>query len=404
MIQTTQRPSEWSPADPYPFYHRIRRQSPVFSLVMGGNPVVLLSRYDDVVALLQDSRFSAQRVKRSKTRRPEDLLKLHPLTRIHLGFMVWRDPPDHTRLRGLVSKAFTPRIVEQLRPHCVALARQMVEELAAVERPDLIHHLAGPYPVHVIAEMLGVAAEDRPQLARWSTDLAQIVEPTQRWITFNKVRESAMHLRAYFEELVAERRRRPRRDDLLSRLISAEARGEVLHQEEVIGTLFFLLAAGHETTRNLIGNGMLALLDHPEQAQRLRRERRLVPSGVDELLRYDCPVQFSVRKPLEDVELRGVSIPRGREIYTLFGAANRDPAQFPDPDRLDVGRRPNRHLAFSSGIHHCLGSSLGRMEGEIVIDTLLQTHRKLGLGIERGDLEWAPGLVLRGLRSLPIAL
>lgn len=404
MTQTAERPHDWKASDPYPFYHRIRRQSPVCNVAMGFDTVVLVSGYDEVVALLQDPRFSAQRIKRSKTRKPEDLLKLHPLTRIHLGFMVWRDPPDHTRLRNLVSKAFTPRIVEQLRPHCISLAREMVEELANVDRPDLIRDLAGPYPVHIIAEMLGVPAEDRDDLARWSTDLAQIVEPTQRWQSFNGVREGAMHLRGYFEALVAERRRHPRSDDLLSRLISAEARGDVLHEEEVIGTLFFLLAAGHETTRNLIGNGMLALLEHPEQAERMRRNRGLVPSGVDELLRYDCPVQFSVRKPIEDTELRGVFVPKGREIYTLFGAANRDPEQFAEPDRLDVGRRPNRHLAFSSGIHHCLGASLGRMEGEIVLDTLLQKHRKLGLAVERSELEWAPGLVLRGLRSLPVVL
>ena len=286
--------------------------------------------------------------------------------------MLLQDPPDHTRLRTLVSKAFTPRAIESLRGRI----EQMVDALldVAVDRGemDLIADLAYPLPASVICEMLGVPLQDRDRLREWSADIARsldavIVSDPE---VIARANAAGVALREYFERLVAERRRAPRAD-ILSGLIAAEEAGDRLSTDELFATVILLFLAGHETTANLIGNGMLALLRHPAELARLRDDPALIESAVEELLRYDSPVQRVSRITTADVVIGDRTIPAGSLAMALLAAANRDPAYFPDPDRLDVARRDNRHLAFGSGIHFCLGAPLARLEGRIVFAALL---------------------------------
>jgi len=379
-------------ADPYPTYHRLRAEDPVHRSPLG---FWVLSRYEDVAASLRDPRFAKEAIAEfvaARFGRPVERTSMLDL-----------DPPDHTRLRGLVSKAFTPRVVEVLRPHIQSIVDDLLHRADGAHAMDLIEDFAYPLPVIVICEMLGVPVSDRERFKQWGLDVARgldalLLPPDSQVIV--RSRESRQALTAYFRELIAERRRAPRAD-LLSGLIAAEEAGDRLSEEDLLATSILLLLAGHETTVNLIGNGTLALLRHPQQLQRLREDPGLIGSAVEELLRYDGPVQRTARIPSADVVVGGRTIPAGDMVMPFIGAADRDPAQFPDPDRLDLGRTPNRHIAFGLGIHFCLGAPLARVEGQIAINALVQRFPKLALATD--SPEFRQSLTLRGLSTLPVA-
>jgi cytochrome P450 len=380
-------------ADPYPTYHRLRAEDPVHHSPLG---FWVLTRYEDVASTLRDPRLVKEPIAAFVAARFG--VAVPP----GMGLsMLDRDPPDHTRLRGLVSRAFTPRVVEGLRPRIQAIVDGLLDRAQPTGSMDLIEEFAYPLPVGVICEMLGVPVEDHERFKGWSLDLARgldaIMLPADSEVGRRSV--TARHgLSDYFRELIAQRRTAPR-DDLLSALIAAEEAGDRLSEQELLATCILLLVAGHETTVNLIGNGSLALLRHPDQLRRLREDPGLIGSAVEELLRYDGPVQRTARIPSENVTIGGRTIAKGEMVMPFIGAADRDPAQFPDPDRLDLGRADNRHLAFGWGIHFCLGAPLARLEGQIALNTLVHRWPRLALATTDPP-EYRQSLTLRGLKTL----
>jgi cytochrome P450 len=381
-------------ADPYPFYRRLREQDPVHQTPMG---FWVLTRYDDCVAALRDPRFGREEFQQM-------------LAAVYGGAdsdrlprsMLFRDPPDHTRLRGLVSKAFTPRTIEAMRDHIQEIVDRLLGRALAEGGMDVIEDLAYPLPVTVICEMLGVPVADHASIRGWSADIARSLDaiglPSDASIG-ERGRVARHALADYFRALVPVRRARPQAD-LLSGLLAAEEQGDKLTEPEVIAMCLLLFIAGHETTVNLIGNGALALLRHPDQLARVQAEPTLVPNAVEELLRYDSPVQRTARITTADVEIDGRPIAKGAMVITALGAANRDPAQFADPDRLDVTRRDVRHISFGYGIHFCLGAPLARVEGQIALGTLLRRAPRLALA--EPSPEWRESSVLRGLKRLRV--
>jgi cytochrome P450 len=327
--------------------------------------------------------------------------QLHPLVRVYLGIMLFRDAPDHTRLRNLVNKAFTPRTVRRLRPRVESLVEELLAPGARDGGLDLVADLAVPLPIIVIAELLGVPAEDRARLKTWSDHAAMLLDGTLREEHLAVALPSFLELVEYLRRAV-ERRRAAPRDDLISALVSAQEAGDALDDDEVLGTCALVLGAGHETTTNLIGNGMLALLRDPAALARLSREPELVPSAVEELLRYDSPVQVTSRIPLEDVSIGGRRIPAGVEVDTLLGSANRDERHFPSPDALVLDRADNRHLSFGHGSHFCLGAPLARLEAQLAVGALVRRFPGMKLALE--DPPRRPGFVLRGRTRLPVHL
>jgi cytochrome P450 len=381
-------------ADPYPTYHRLRDEDPVHHSPMD---FWVLTRYEDVAAVLRDPRFIKEPIVSMVAAR----FGVSVPPGVGLS-MLDRDPPDHTRLRSLVSKAFTPRVVEALRPRIQKMVDELITRAEAVGTMDLIEEFAYPIPVNVICEMLGVPVEDHERFKGWSLDIARGLDSV--WLPpeseIPKRSGAARHaIGDYMRGLIAERRASPR-GDLLSALIAAEEAGDKLSEDELIATCILLLIAGHETTVNLIGNGTLALLRHPEELRRLREAPGLITSAVEELLRYDGPVQRTARITSTAVTIGGRTIPQGEMVMPFIGAADRDPSQFPDPDRLDLGRADNRHIAFGWGIHFCLGAPLARVEGQIAIDTLVRRLPRLAL--VNDEPEHRQSLTLRGLKALPV--
>jgi cytochrome P450 len=311
------------------------------------------------------------------------------------------DPPDHTRLRNLVTRAFTPRRIERLRGRIQTMTDDLLDAAEARGDFDFIRDLAYPLPVMVIAELLGAPTGDRERFKRWSDDIAVILDPITTDVPMTQVDASYGEAAAYLRRLFAARREEPR-DDLISALVAAEADGDRLSEIELVAICMLLLGAGHETTTNLLGNGVLALLRHPEQRERLQAEPGLVEDAVEELLRYDSPVQITDRVATEDLELHGHRIRSGQVVGLILGAANRDPDQFSDPDCLDLGRTDNRHLAFGHGIHFCLGAALARLEAQIVLRTFLDRFPRFTGDPNQTD--YKRSMVLRGLQSFPLRL
>jgi cytochrome P450 len=381
-------------ADPYPFYRRLREEDPVHRSPLG---FWVLTRYDDCVTVLRDPRFGREEFQQmlSAVYGGEESDRL-PRS------MLFRDPPDHTRLRALVSKAFTPRVVEQMREHIQGIVDRLLDRALGRGGMDVIEDLAYPLPVTVICEMLGVPVGDHASIRGWSADIARSLDaiglPSDQAIV-DRGRAARRALGDYFRALVPGRRARPQAD-LLSGLLAAEEQGDRLSEPEVISMCLLLFIAGHETTVNLIGNGLLALLRHPEQLAKVQADPGLVPNAVEELLRYDSPVQRTARMTTCDLDLAGHRLERGTMVVAALGAANRDPAQFPDPDRLDVTRRDVRHISFGYGIHFCLGAPLARLEGQLALGTLLR--RAPGLALAEPEPEWRESSVLRGLRRLRV--
>jgi cytochrome P450 len=382
-------------ADPYPFYRRLREQDPVHQTPMG---FWVLTRYDDCVAVLRDQRYGREEFQQMLSAVYGDETEKPALPRS----MLFRDPPDHTRLRALVSKAFTPRTIEVMRGHIQEIVDRLLGRALAQGGMDVIEDLAYPLPVTVICEMLGVPVDDHASIRGWSSDIARSLDaiglPSDQSIV-DRGRVARRALADYFRGLVPVRRARPRAD-LLSGLLAAEEQGDKLTEPEVIAMCLLLFIAGHETTVNLIGNGLLALLRHPDQLARVQTDPGLVPNAIEELLRYDSPVQRTARMTTTEVELAGHRLGKGTMVVTALGAANRDPAQFAEPDRLDVTRRDVRHISFGYGIHFCLGAPLARVEGQIALGTLLR--RAPGLALAESSPEWRESSVLRGLKRLRV--
>jgi cytochrome P450 len=383
-------------ADPYPMYHRLRAEDPVHRSPLG---FWVLTRYADVMAMLRDPRLIKEPIAAFVAAR---FGMAAPPPGLGLS-MLDRDPPDHTRLRGLVSKAFTPRALEGLRSHIQKIVDDLLADAAGKGEMDLIEEFAYPLPVRVICEMLGVPVKDHERFKQWGLDIARgldaIMLPPDSEVGQRSV-SGRRALAGYFRELIAGRRAAPR-DDMLTALIAAEEAGDKLNEEELLATCILLLVAGHETTVNLIGNGTLALLRHPDELRKLRENPGLIGTAVEELLRFDGPVQRTARIPSEDITIGGQTIGKGEMVMPFLGAADRDPAQFPDPDRLDITRADNRHIAFGMGIHFCLGAPLARMEGQIAINTLLARLPKLALATDRP--QFRQSLTLRGLETLPVS-
>ena len=380
-------------ADPYPFYARLRAEDPVHHSPLG---LWVLSRYADALLVLRDPRFGRAGYDQIIEARFGD----GPLTGSFRRWMLFADPPDHTRLRGLVSKAITPSALAALRPRIEGLVDGLLTPLLEGGRLDVIADLAQPLPVLVIGELLGARATEVAQFWRWSDALALALEIATATPEIGAAAdEAARGLSEYFGEVIAQRRGRPT-DDLVSALIAAEERGDQLDHEELIATCVLLFFAGHETTVNLIGNGLLALLQHPDQIRRLRADPELMPTAVEELLRYDSSVQRTARTANEDLELGGKLIRRGDHVVALLGSANRDPDRFSAPDRLDVGRRDNPHLSFGGGMHYCLGAPLARLEASIALTALLT--RLPDFALAEPTPRWRPRSNMRGLETLPV--
>ena len=381
-------------SDPYPLFHRLRTEDPVHW--EADLEFWALTRYADALyALREDSLLSSA---------IHDSPRPGGVGLSSARWFVFLDPPRHTRLRALVHSAFTPQVVEGLRARIQAIVDELLDRAAEAGRLDLIADLGFPLPAIVIAELLGVPAEDRAQFRAWSADLAaagglvrMAADGAER---LSRARAGGAALNAYFRDIIRERRSAPR-DDLVSRLTGVQSAEGTLSEEELVDTCALLLFAGHETTTNLIGNGMLALLRHPDELSRLRADPSLIGSAVEELLRYDSPVQMRVRVARETVEIGGRRIAKGQRVLILVGAANRDPARFPDPDRLDIARPDNRHLAFGHGIHFCTGAPLARLEGAIAIRRLLRRFPRLELTTDQ--LAWRETLTLRALNALPVS-
>jgi cytochrome P450 len=394
-------------ADPYPVYAGMRQAGPVhfrlFEQTDGRKvPVWILTRWQDCKDVLRDPRFSARKNFLEIVAGPAaQVEELQPLVRTYQGMMLFLDPPDHTRLRNLVNKGFTPRRVQHLRPRIEAIVAELMDVAADRGSMDLLADLAVPLPIIVIAELLGVPVEDRDRLKIWSDHAAMLLDGTLRDDHLAVALPNFLELVNYLKSVIETRRKAPQ-DDLISALLAAQDADDSLDDYEVLGTCALILAAGHETTTNLIGNGMVALLRDRAAFERLRREPELLPSAVEELLRYDSPVQVTSRIPLEDVEIHGVRIPKGDEVNTLIGSANRDAAQFPDPDRLVLDRPDNRHLSFGHGAHFCLGAPLARLEAQIAVGELVRRFPAMRLATETPPRR--AGFVLRGWQSLPVTL
>jgi cytochrome P450 len=390
-------------ADPFSFYESLRRDDPVCSIVLpNGTSAWLISRYDDVVSALKDPRLVKNRrnVPGAKKAGLAWTPKMfEPLTRNMLD----SDPPDHTRLRMLVHKAFTPRVIESLHDRIVVVANQLLDDITSNQNQsvDLIERYALPIPTTIIAELIGVPVGDRHQFHRWSSAIVSITLST--WSTVRAIPALRAFLR-YIRFQVEARRSKPQ-GDFLSALVAVEESGERLSTDELVAMVFLLLIAGHETTVNLIGNGVLTLLQNPDQMARLRRSPSRIETAVEELLRYAGPLDMATERfAREAITFGDITIPQDAVVYAVLASANRDERQFMDPDTLDLTRQPNRHVAFGHGIHFCLGAPLARLEGQIAIRTLLERTDDCRLAIPEEAIRWRKGLVLRGVTALPVTL
>ncbi len=402
-VQTVQGAPLFNPlspefiANPYPYYHRLRAVDPMHLTPFG---FYAASRHADVATILRDKRFGKDFVGRM-TRRFGPQVMDEPIYRSMSHWMLQQDPPDHGRLRGLVVRAFTARRVEDMRPRIQAIVDEIIDRVAPRGHMDLIADFAFRLPVIVICDMLGIPEDHREIFFGSSRAGGRLLDPAP--LTRAEIDEQNRYNLAsaeYFRSLFELRRREPG-DDLTTQLVQAEEEGNKLSNEELTANIILLFGAGHETTVNLIGNGLLALYRNPDQLRRLIDDPSLTPNAVDELLRYDSSVQVTGRTTLEDVDdIGGIAMPKGQSVICLLGAANRDPAVYADPDKLDIKRADIRPLSFGGGIHYCLGAQLARIEGEIAISTLLRRLPNLRLdNVDHPD--WRQTFVLRGLNKLP---
>jgi cytochrome P450 len=388
-------------ANPYPFYAQLRAEAPVYRMTVNRpakSPLWLITRYQDVADTLKDERF----VKDPNNALPSGQVTkktwMPNLFKIMDNNMLDRDAPDHTRLRGLVHKVFTPSRVEQMRTRVQQLADELLDNAAQNKSFDLVEHYALPIPITVISEVLGVPVQDRANFHRWTKNITSLSQPMEMlWKIPTFIR-----MLSYIRKLCQMRRVDPQ-DDLISALAQTNENGETLTDDELEGMIVLLLIAGHETTVNLIGSGTLALLEYPDQFDLLRHNPALIKTATEELLRYYPPVETATpRYAREDVTIEGVTIPTGGEVMAVIASANRDASQFENPDSLDLTRENNKHLSFGQGIHYCVGAPLARLEGQIALNTLLARMPNLRLAVSSESLHWRSGLTFRGLETLPV--
>ena len=389
--------------NPYPTYKRFLEEGPIHCLDFQGRVFWAVFSYADCSTGLRDPRFSARRgdsllLSLSAERRSQ----YAELARLLNLWMLFRDAPQHSRLRKLMNKGFSAAVVESLRLRVESMVDRMLDVLPVGSEVDLLREIAHPLPVRAIAEMLGIADTKQAWLVRSSDAIAAFFgNPARTEEQARAAQDALVELTEFFVKTVAERRKQ-KGSDLISLLLDIEEEGEVLTEEELHAQCIMLLFGGHETTRNLIGNGMYALLRHPREAAELGENRELIRSAVEELLRYESPVQYTSRIALEDVDICGVRLRRGKPLVFLIAAANRDPQRFEDPDRLNLKRTNNPHLAFGAGAHFCIGSQLARLEGQVAIWKLLQKFPRMRLA--QPKMEWIPSLGLRGLKELRVVL
>ncbi len=396
-------------ADPYPRYQQLREEDPVH-WHQGLNGWVL-TRYTDVLAALRDQRLSSALMSTFTERLPEAASeKIQPLIRLFSDMMLMADPPDHTRLRMLANKAFTPRVIDRMRSNIQATCEKLLDRVEGDlsnggrqnGQMDVIKDLAYPLPAVVISEMLGVPANDQEQFKNWTGDLAAFLGNVRMVAeTGGIAQKSVFELSDYLRNIISQRRLDPQ-EDLISALVAAEDEGDRFSEAELYSMCILLMLAGHETTANLIGNGLLALLKNRDQLDILRSSPERIESAVEEFLRYDSPVQSARRIAMTDIELGGKRIEKGQSVTMILGAANRDPERFKNPDRLDISREDNRHLSFGFGSHFCLGAALARLEAQTAIGHAVQ--RWPDLRLDTDELEWRDNPGFHGLVSLPVAI
>jgi cytochrome P450 len=399
-------------ANPYPTLAYLRENEPVhLAKDPQGNPFWLLTRYDDALALLKDQRFSKKPIGRAayedmmplpKMLKPFVMPLVKPLLNRSFGplmnNMLDLDDPDHSRLRSLVHKAFTPRLLATMQIRIEAISNALIDAALAKGQMEFINDFAFPLPITVIAEILGVPSRDHAQFRLWSNSLISTHGNGNMFTMMQNVNA----LIGYIKKQLDERRSKPQ-DDLMTALVQVEEAGEMLKPDELVAMCVLLLTAGHETTVNLLGNGLFALLKHPEQFDLLRRNPEFVKTAIEEFLRYDSPVHNATeRYAMEDLEISGVRIARGDKVLAGLAAANHDPRQFPNPETFDICRENNRHLSFGQGIHYCVGAPLARMEGQIAFSLLLERLPDMRLAKSSESLEYRPNMFLRGLKELPV--
>lgn len=383
-------------ANPYPLYTRLRSEAPVH-----WDPYLhawIVTRYADVITVLHH--FSANRTPTPEQFAAIGLAELAPLAQVMVKQMLFMDAPDHTRLRGLASTAFTPARVESLRSHIKEILDNLLQPLLDAGSMDVIADLAAPLPAIVTAEMMGLPISDANQLKDWSADFAEVLgnfqhNPDRSSRTLKCVEQ----MTSYFRDAIKRMRKEPC-EGLINALLTAEIDGDRLTEEEIIANCIVTMVGGQETTTNLIGNGVLTLLRHPDEMEKLRNDLSLIPSAVEEMLRYESPSQHTARICREDTELGGQLIRKGQAVIAVMGAGNRDPERFPDPDRFDITRTDNRHLAFGWASHFCFGAPLARIEGQLTFEAIMS--RMVDLKLKPGPLVWRDNLGLRGLTSLPV--
>ena len=380
--------------NPYPLYHRLRTESPVH-----WDPLLrvwVVTRYEDVIRVLRD--FSAERTPSPAALTAIGLAALNPVAKVMVKQMLFLDPPAHTRIRSLASAAFTPARVDGLRSHIREIVQNLLKPVASKGRMNVIADLAEPLPCIVTAEMLGVPVSDHPQLKLWSQDFAEVLGNFQH----NPDRVQGIlkctdEMSAYFRAMMHSDKLRP--EGLVNALKNAEIQGDRLTEDEVIANCIITMVGGQETTTNLLGNGVVALLRNPAELEKLRANPALVPSAVEELLRFESPTQYTGRIAAQDTEIGGKVIKQKQAVFAVLGAGNRDPERFSNPDKLDIARTDNKHLAFGWGAHFCFGAPLARMEAQIAFEELLRLQN---WALEPEPLTWRTNLALRGLTKLPI--
>lgn len=385
-------------ADPYVIYDYVRAEKPLIKIPFVGRQTAwLVTRYADVLALLRDPRF-VKNPRNAGLKKDKVAIWIPEFARPLSQNMLDLDAPDHTRLRALVQKAFTPRMVEQLRPRIETLTAELLHKAKHERQFDLISTYALPVPLTIISELFGIAPNQRDKFHQWVNTLFSISSLTD----MARVMPTLWSLMRFLRQLVQERRRDPQ-DDLTTALVQAEEAGEQLSEDEVIAMIFLLLSAGHETTVNLIGSGTLALIQHPDQCQRLRENPSMIKSAVEELARFVSPVECSTeRYAREDVTWHGITIRRGDLVLGSLNSANHDEQQFAQPKELDLEREQNRHVAFGIGAHFCVGAPLAKLEAQVAFTALLEHYPNLQLAVPTEQLRWRKNLFLRGLQALPL--
>jgi cytochrome P450 len=390
--------------DPYPAYARLHEEGPLHYLDVDGKWALWsIVSHAECSSAAKDPRLSAKRSQQMILSLPlSSQSEFSELARMLGLWLIFMDPPEHTRLRKLLNKGFSPAAIEGLRPQVEAIVDEMLKPLQQGAEVDLMREFANPMPVRIILEMLGIPQELRDTFVNWSRAIAVFRGSPDRTVEQARAAQDALiELTEFFRKAVAERRRN-KGSDLISLLIDIEEEGEVLTEEELYAQCIALLFAGHETTRNLIGNGMYTLLRHPQETAELRENPEMIRTAVEEILRFESPVQFTARVLKEDVEICGQHIPKKWSVLCMLGAANRDPKRFKDPNQLDLKRLNNQHLAFSAGPHACIGGQLARLEGQIALLNLVQRFPEMKLAGPRP--EWAPTFGFRGLKSLPVIM